>query len=160
MTRNAPPVRLSTPPRIEVRALTDEERAAAYAVADVLVPRSGQNPAATEDPDYAVYLARALAARRDAFAGITRLLGALDASDPARLWTQLRELDETDRDSFQALSAVVVGAWLISPATRDRIGYPGQGPSAYPIDAGTNELTEELLGPVFERGPVGRPTPS
>jgi hypothetical protein len=159
MTSEPTPVRLSAPPRRSIRELTDSELAAARAVADVLVPRHGEDPAATEDPDFGRNLARALSARPDAFDTITALLRDLDISDRASLRSQLRDLDSEDRDRFQALSTVVAGAWLISPSTRDRIGYPGQLPSTYPLDAGTEELSEELLEPVFERGPVGRPTP-
>ncbi|WP_412518190.1 hypothetical protein K8Z49_09240 [Actinomadura madurae] len=153
-------LRLSAPARITPRALTDAELAAARAIADVLVPRAGVHPAATEDPEYDGHLARALAARRDAFETVTAALAEIDTSDPGVLWDQLRAMDEERRDDFQALSAVIVGAWLINPATRERIGYPGQRAVGFPFDAGTEELAGGLLDPVLERGPVGRPAPA
>src|SRR6266498_435604 len=63
MTTNipaGPPPRLSVPPRfVAPRQLTDAEVGTLRAIADVLIPASGNNPAATSEPAFDQWLARA-----------------------------------------------------------------------------------------------------
>lgn len=153
--------RLSVPVRRpHVRPLTDEERATLHRVADVLVPRAGGDPAATESLDFDRHLNTALEARSDAFDVIAALLTtAADTRGPA-LIDLLRALASERRNEFQALSAVVAGAWLLSDSTRDRVGYRGQKSRPAPVYEGTDELADGLLDPVIARGPIYRPTPT
>jgi len=148
---------LSVPPRIAPRALTDSERRSARAVADVLVPRVGEDPAATEDPDFDKHLDRALAARRDIFDAVTAVLREVaSVAEGDDLRAQLKTLDAERPGEFHGLSTVIVGAWLMSPITRAHIGYPGQVPTRFAVDAGVEELADGRLDGVLERGPVGR----
>lgn len=150
--------RLSTPRWPAPRALDATELATVHAIADVLIPRAGDEPAATEDPEFDDWLARALAARADAFESVVKVLASL-AHGGSRLHDRLRGLEKEDFASFQALSAVVAGAWLMSPNTRERIGYPGQRAVSFPVDRGANEVSDGILDPVLERGEFFRPTP-
>ncbi|WP_193241874.1 hypothetical protein [Streptomyces phaeolivaceus] len=153
--------RLSTPRRPKApRPLTDDETRTVRTVADVLVPGTGSRPAATDDPDFAAHLSRALDARVDAFESITRMLAALSGRAAPDVHHALRRLSESEPEAFQALSTVVAGAWLIGPATRERIGYPGQRAAPAPVDRGADEVSDGILDPVLARGPVFRPTPS
>ncbi len=122
-----PTPRLSVPPRFAApRPLTGAELSVLHAVADVLIPAAGDNPAATSEPDFDTWLHRAVDARADAFEDITAFLARLDGAPPQAIDQALRALHAEQPAQFQALSAVVAGAWLLTPAVRARIGYPGQ----------------------------------
>lgn len=158
MSAQGAELRLSTPRRPAPRQLDAAELATIKAVADVLVPRAGGAPAATEDPDFETFLPRALSARADAFDTITDALGHLGSVD-SDLAARLRVLSESDFTTFQALSAVIAGAWLMCPATQERIGYPGQRAVLFQIAQGSDEISEGILEPVLDRGEFFRPTP-
>lgn len=109
-----PPLRLSVPPKLVApRQLTDAEVGTLCAIADVLIPAVGDNPAATSEPDFDQWLARAADARADAFDDITAVLAQLEHAAPDTIDQTLRALHADQPRQFQALSAVVAGAWLL-----------------------------------------------
>ena len=109
-----PPLRLSVPPKLVApRQLTDAEVGTLRAIADVLIPAVGDNPAATSEQDFDQWLARAADARADAFDDITAVLAQLDHAAPDTIDQTLRALHADQPRQFQALSAVVAGAWLL-----------------------------------------------
>lgn len=141
------------------RPLRDSEIQTLRAVADILVPASGDRPGATAEPGFDSALITAATARADAFAAITALLAQWESSDGAQLERQLRVLHDQDPLTFQALSAVIAGAWLILPSVRERIGYPGQHRNPAPIDQAVDELSNGILDAVMERGSIYRRVP-
>src|SRR3954447_5591908 len=62
-------IRLSSPPAADrlPRVLTDPELSGLRRAADVLIPASGTNPAASRAPGYERHLEQALVARLDSF---------------------------------------------------------------------------------------------
>jgi hypothetical protein len=153
-----PPLRLSVPAKFAApRPLTGAEASTLRAIADVLIPASGDNPAATAEPDFDAWLARAVDARADAFGAITAVLARLDGAEPDVIDRELRALHAGQAGQFQALSAVVTGAWLLIPAVRARIGYPGQRRDPARLEEAADEISDGILDPVLARGPVYTP---
>ena len=160
MTASIPagPPRLSVPPKFAApRQLTDAEVGTLRAIADVLIPAFGDNPAATSEPDFDQWLARAADARADAFDDITAVLAQLDRAAPDTIDQTLRALHADQPRQFQALSAVVAGAWLLVPAVRARIGYPGQRRDPARLEEAADQISDGILDPVLARGPIYTP---
>lgn len=148
--------RLSIPaPFRAPRDLTDAEMTALRAIADVLIPagRHGE-PAATDEPGFEATLRIAVDARADAFDALATLLADIDAGNPDALGKLLRDIAQDEPDVFQPTSAIVAGAWLLLPAVRERIGYPGQTRNIAPLDQIVDELSAGILDPVMERGSI------
>lgn len=83
-------------------------------------------------------------------------LGALDTPGLAG---RLRALHAAGDVTFQALSAIVCGAYLTVPEVRTRIGYPGQNHDPAPFDLAADEIMDGILDPVLERGAIYVPAP-
>ena len=132
------------------RPLTAAELATALRVAAVLVPGT------TGVDDYPALLDLALAARRDAFADIVAQLARLDGLGPEDLGAALRRASDAGDPGFGVLSAVLAGAYLLAPAVRERIGYPGQAARPPRFDLAAEQITDGILDPVIERGPIHR----
>jgi hypothetical protein len=148
-------VRLSVPPKfVAPRPLTAAEVATLRAIADVLIPAAGDDPAATAEPEFDRWLARAVDARADAFDAITAVLAQLDGATPEATDEALRTLYAGQSDVFQVVSAVVAGAWLMIPTVRERIGYPGQGGARARLEEAADQISDGILDPVLARGPV------
>ena len=159
MSNNAALPALSVPAAFVLpRSLRSEELLTLRAVADILVPACGESPCATSEHGFDSALVTAVTARADAFAGITAILARWEGVDGAELERRLRVLHDQEPETFQALSAVVAGAWLILPAVRERIGYPGQHRNPAPLDQAVDELSNGLLDSVIERGSIYRTT--
>jgi hypothetical protein len=142
---------LSVPPRRRIpRPLTETECGTLARVADALVPARGDMPAAAAEPGFADSLALALDARSDAFEPICTALAALAATPQRDLFARLHDLSVAEPDTFQALSTVVAGAWLLTPGARERIGYRGLRSDKAGLEDAIDDLTG-LLDPVLER---------
>ena len=150
MSNPSVPPRHSAPPR----PLGDEERRTLLAVAEVLIPDVPGRPAASAAPDYSFWLDRALAARSDAFEEIMELIGRLRDVEPVGLPAELRTISETQPAGFQALSSVLAGAYLMVPAIRRAINYPGKQARPAAFDEAAEEIMSGILDPVIERGPM------
>jgi hypothetical protein len=161
MTSDTPvaaPIRLSVPAKFAApRPLTDAEVGTLRAIADVLIPASGDNTAATAEPDFDACLRRAVDARADAFEAVTGVLARLGGAAPDVIDQALRALHAEQPVPFQALSAVVAGAWLLTPTARARIGYPGQRRDPARLEEAADQLSDGILDPVIARGPVYTP---
>jgi hypothetical protein len=149
VNRSVPPHRKAPP-----RPVTDAERDALVRVADTLIPARGDDAAPSATPDYARHLDRALAARDDAFDAVVAAAARLGALDAAALDAELRALHAAGDATFQALSAVVCGAYLTVPEVRARIAYPGQENRPAPFDLAAEEIMDGILDPVLERGSI------
>jgi hypothetical protein len=149
------PQRLSVPPKFAApRPLTAAEIGTLRAIADVLIPASGDNPSAASEPEFDAWLGRAMDARADAFDAITAILARLDGAAAEVIDQALRALHAEEPRQFQALSAVVAGAWLLVPAVRARIGYPGQRRDPARLEEAADQISDGILDPVIARGPV------
>ena len=158
----AGPARLSVPRAFAApRALTEAEVRALRVIADVLIPAAGSAPgscpAATDEPDFDACLRRAVDARADAFSSITAVLAAVGGASPADVDAAMRSLHGSEPAVFQALSAVIAGAWLLTPTVRARIGYPGQRRDPARFDEAADQLADGILDPVIDRGPIFTP---
>jgi hypothetical protein len=143
---------LSVPRRPRApRRLEDSERRTLVVIADALIPRTGSHPAASSAPDFQNKIDVALDARSDAFSVITARLAVLaDVPDGAMLAT-LEALAGEDPATFQAISTVVAGAWLLTGDTRNRIGYHGPKVDKAGLEEAVDELTSGILDPVLEK---------
>jgi hypothetical protein len=139
------------------RGLAEQERATLARVADALVPASDAAPAASAEPGFWDALAVALDARADAFHDIVGTLEALAPIPADELWRRLQSLDRDRPAAFQALSTVIVGAWLLTPGTRERIGYHGQQSDKAGLEEAADEISSGVLDPVLERDPEEGP---
>jgi hypothetical protein len=160
-TPEAGPMQLSVPRRLTAAAVAPSaaQRATLRQVADLLIPASGENPVATDAPDYDQWLDRCLAARADATSLLLDTLDQLAGLDDAALDSALRQLHAGDGEGrFHLLSSIVAGAYLAGDPIRALIGYPGQGREPARVDEAADELAEGILDPVLERGHIYVPT--
>jgi hypothetical protein len=142
------PVRDTRPPR----EVSDAELATLLKIADCLIPAAGPNPAASAAENYLKYLHLALAARADAFDTVMAGVAALAEVSGGELRAALKELWATDKATFDPLSAIVAGAYFMTPQIMALIGYPGQHRDAAGLEDAANELETGILDPVLERG--------
>jgi hypothetical protein len=140
------PARRSAP-----RPLDESERAVLGAVADVLIPAQGAAPAASGEPGFDEQLRRALDARADAFDAVVAALHRLRPVPADALFARLEALDAQEPDTFQALSTVIAGAWLLTPGVRERIGYSGLRVAKAGLEDAADDLGDGLLDPVLAR---------
>lgn len=151
---------LSTPAPLKApRRLTAEELTTACAVADALIPATATAPSAASESEFAATLATALDARADAFDVITDWLAGAAGLDNAEMTIRLRALHDAEPDVFQPLSAVLAGAWLLTPTVRARIGYRGQRRNPPSLTEAVDQLEDGILDAVMDRGAFFVPTP-
>ena len=147
----APHGPLSVPPRYATpRALTAGETGVLTRVARVLVPAHDGRPGAADDPAFEQMLATAADARADSFAKLQSTIADLAALHEDGLEKGIRDLLARDPGAFQVLSTVVAGAWLLTPAVRDRIGYHGQVRKLADVVEAADQIGSGLLDPVLE----------
>lgn len=142
------PIRDTRPPR----ALGEAELTTLLRIADTLIPAAGPNPKASEAENYTKYLDLALAARDDVFDLVISVLESFADVPDADLRAALKELWATDKATFDPLSAIVAGAYFMTPQIMELIGYPGQHRDTAGLEDAANELDTGILDPVLERG--------
>jgi hypothetical protein len=152
-------VRLSMPVTTKrlPRELTEREFRGLLRTADVLIPASGQNLGASEAPGFGQSLERALVARVEAFELIAAEGDRLSTLTDDEVAADLRRLAATEPITFQSLSTVLAGAYLLLPEVRAAIGYPGQHRNHPQFDEAANEIMDGILDPVIERGSIYTP---
>lgn len=139
------------------RPLDRIEQDTFLAVADALIPAGDGGPQPSSVEKYAEWSERALAARADVFDDV---IGALDRLRDIRgdaLAAALRDANETETGIW-ALMSVAAGAYLMVPAVRRQLGYPGQLPNPAPFDEAAEQIMDGILDPVLERGRIFTPT--
>ena len=146
--------RLSVPPPVPgvPVEVTSGHRDLLVRVADTLLPGTAEDAAPSSLPDYRDHLDTALRARAESVAALLAALERLDAE--AELMPQLKRMHGADQESFDLLSSVVAGAYLLAPSVRQAIGYPGQGSNPAPLALASDQLSDGILDPVIERGPI------
>lgn len=131
------------------RELTQAEIDVCARIVTALCGVSPPRPALTE-PDFTRCLSVALAARCDVMESVLAL--ATSAPDTDVLgW--LRALHDDSPADFQALSAVLGGAYLLMPAVREAIGYGGQRRDPAALDAAAIDLGDGILDRVMDMAP-------
>jgi hypothetical protein len=139
------------PPRTELpRELTPQERAGLTALADALCGPSDRAEPPSRCPEFPDKLDIALATRSESFEGILASVAASAGAADLVVW--LRDLHESDPVAFQAVSAVLGGAYLMVPAVRDAVRYPGQRREPPRLEEAVDEIMDGILDPVLERG--------
>lgn len=136
--------------------LTPGRRKTLARLADVLVPASDGMPSASAVGVADAGVDLVLDSRPDLKDVLARLLDAVEGEAPHAAVARL-EGEAPDPVRFEALLVVVFGAYYMAPEVRRRIGYPGQ--EARPVDVLADlaaYISEGLLDPVVERGPVYR----
>ncbi|MDQ0390939.1 hypothetical protein [Labrys monachus] len=105
--------------------LTEPQRAALRAFADVIAPGTARQPSAADIDLAGAPVDLALAARPDLQPPLAALLDRLDTADPSE---EIRRLEADDRPAFGILMLVVAGAYYMDPRVRAALGYAGQTP--------------------------------
>lgn len=148
---------LSVPPQPTLpRDLSAVELQTLLRAADVLIPAHGAAVAASAEDQFVENLQRTLLARSDAFDAIVAALDTCRDIPAAELLGWFEQLDAEDPGTFQALSTVIAGAWLLTPGVRRRIGYQGLVASRAKHDDAADDISSGLLDPVLDRGNDGR----
>lgn len=136
--------------------LDDALRGRLAEFADLLIAGGAGLPRASDADVQGKWIDRAMAARPD-LAEIVHAVLAIPG-EPASVLAGLREQDHA---TFHQFASTVAGAYLMNPRVRRRLGLPGGAPKpkpAYPDEA-EYYLSDGILDPVIERGPIYRPTP-
>jgi hypothetical protein len=152
-------IRLSMPnaARRLPRDLTGFELRGLLRTADVLIPGTDSDPTASQAPGFESMLERALLARADAFELIAAEGARLEPLTDAELSAELRRLAAEEPETFQPLSTVLAGAYLLIPDVRAAVGYPGQHRKHPQFDEAANEIMDGILDPVIDRGSIYTP---
>lgn len=137
------------------RPLTEIEWVTIELIADALIPMTNAAPAASAETDFRERLVTALDARDDAFDAIVAVLAVFRDVPSTDTYERLRSLDRDNSTTFQALSTVVAGAWLLTPGVRERIGYRGLTSNRAGLEEAADELASGVLDPVIERHRAG-----
>lgn len=136
--------------------LTDEQRADLGGLADVILPHAEGMPAATEVGVHGRLMDQVLNVRDDLAPAIFEAIDRSRALTPRDALVALREADYV---TFSQLVLAVRGAYYMSPEVRQLLGYEGGKARPAPYEASAMELSEGILDPVLERGPIYREVP-
>lgn len=116
--------------------------------AGILLPGDGDSPSAADVTDLDGLLVSAVTAiGREA----ETLYQCLDLLPESPDWDALRLVAQRNPEEFEVLSAVVAGAYFMSPVVLDSIGYPRGERRPAPYDQIVDELESGVLNPVIAR---------
>ena len=136
--------------------LSDPERAAFAAIADILIPAAEGMPAASAMEVQGAMLDRILALRPDLAPPFRRGLAAAAGKPPQEA---AEALNRDDGEAFAAIGLVASAGYYMTPAIRELIGYPGQENRPADPDRTPEYLSDGMLQQVIARGPIFLPTP-
>lgn len=134
----------------------DEDRKVFAAIADLLIPRYGELPAASEVGVHETLLDQVLGFRPDLVEAFQRGLEKCrgkSASDGAN------QLSREDSEAFDAITLIASAGYYMTDAVRAGIGYPGQEKVDYDPFETPDYLTNGLIERVVRRGPVYKDAP-
>ncbi|MHA1159104.1 MAG: hypothetical protein ACTSP2_10240, partial [Alphaproteobacteria bacterium] len=103
--------------------LTDDDRKAFAAIADVLIPESEGMPSASQVAVHDAAIDRVLDLRRDLQEPTLRGLHA-PAGDTAK--QTVEALNRSDPAALKAIGEAAKAAYYMEPKVRELLGYPGQ----------------------------------
>jgi hypothetical protein len=141
----------------EADVLDLHELAQLRAVAGLLLPGSDASPPAESLPDLDLLMASAVRALGPEAAALKAGLAVL----PSDLtWAHLKTFSEADPELFDVISTAAAGAYFMSTAVLESIGYP-TGPRRAPRnDQAADELESGILDPVMNRDSMVRWPPT
>lgn len=124
--------------------------------ADVLIAGGAGLPSASEAGVQGKWIDRTLAARPDLVPIVNEVIGR--PGDPKAELDKIRAQEPILWDAF---THAIAGAYLMVPKVRKGLGLPGNAPKRKPAfpDEADHYLSDGVLDPVIERGPIYRPTP-
>lgn len=138
------------------REVPAEDRATLAGLADVLIPAGEGAPSASEAGVAGVWLDEVLRLRPDLGEPLAAVLAGAGGAEPAAAVARLRAEQPA---SFDALAALVAGAYFLNPDVLRAIGYPGQRRRPIVPEDPPDYERGGLLASVIARGPIYRPTP-
>jgi len=138
------------------REVSAEDRATLAALADVLIPAGQGAPSASEAGAAGPWLDEVLRLRPDLGEPLAAILAAARGAEPA---AAVAGLQAEQPAAFDALAAVVAGAYFLHPEVSRAIGYPGQQRRPIVPEEPPDFEQDGLLASVLARGPIYRPTP-
>lgn len=131
----------------------EEQRARLARLAEELIPEGEGMPSAGAEDVAGTQLDMVLQVRPDLSGPLARAL-ASEVDSPADTW--LQGLERRDPEAHEAVVLAILGGYYLHPAMRERLGYPGQKGEELKTDEYLDYVTEGLLDPVIERGPIYR----
>ncbi|MCP4385197.1 MAG: gluconate 2-dehydrogenase subunit 3 family protein [Hyphomicrobiales bacterium] len=134
-------------------ALTDDDRKALAAIADVLIPEREGMPSASQVGVHDAAIDRVLDLRRDLLQLLLRGLHA-PAGDTAK--QTVEALDSNDPAALKAIGEAAKAAYYMEPRVRALLGYPGQQSRPATADEEGDYLRDGMLQAVMDRGPIYR----
>jgi hypothetical protein len=137
--------------------LGPEERGRLARIADELIPEGEGMPSAAAMDLSGAQLDLIAQARPDLIPSVRRALATDPGSSSALDW--LNRLQREDPEAHDALVLVIVGGYYSHPKVKELLGYPGQVGEPVDADEYLRYVTEGLLDPVIERGPLYREPP-
>jgi hypothetical protein len=141
---------------VSTTSLSETDRAAFGALADLLIPSGESMPSATEAGVAGKWLDQVLAVRPDFGPPLLAVIEAARGADPAGAMARFRASDPA---GFGVLAEVVAGAYFLNPQVRKAIGYGGQQQVPIVPETPPDYEQDGLLASVVGRGPIYRPTP-
>ncbi|MBS1878511.1 MAG: hypothetical protein JST31_03260 [Actinobacteria bacterium] len=142
--------------------LTPAQRQRLDAVADALIPASGEHLSASAADPRGFWLDRILGARPDLVAALAAIVDGLGDGDPE---AALDELHAGDPGAYEQLLFVSHVRYFMNPRVRREVGYPGQVAApqlpgeaeTYLEEAGVDQVIAR--GPIYQRVPDGAGEP-
>lgn len=135
--------------------LSDTEREAYAVLADFLIPEYNGKPSASSVGTHKEMLDEVMRIRPDLKEGFLKALRYCEGKTPSE---GLNALRAEDQSSFDALTAVTTGGYMMTDEARAAIGYPGQEAATYDITEMPEYHTNGMLERVVRRGPIYRDT--
>lgn len=135
------------------RPIDEPLRATFAGLADALLANAAGLPLPSSVDVQHEWLDRVMAARSDLETPLRAILEGAGGRDPSE---EAARLAREDARSYLVLANVVAGSYYMHPSVRAAIRYPGQTPRLPEDDDDDERMTNELLRPVRERGPIYR----
>ena len=136
--------------------LSPDQRAVFAGLADLLIPRHGRMPAATEIGAHAALLDWVLGHRPDIVDDLLRGLAAAQGAEPSEAANRLSQQDPA---AFNAITLAASATYYMAEEVRGLIGYPGQEKAPYDPHETPVYSTNRMIERLVRRGPIYRPTP-
>jgi hypothetical protein len=134
-------------------AFDEQSRAILAGLADALIPAADGLPSASQAGVAGKWLDAVLESRPDLAAPLVALIGKAGGREPGAV---IAEFQASDPGAFGVLAELVPGAYYMNPDVCQLVGYPGQVGLEVDMAWPPDWLTEGLLDPVIERGPIYR----
>jgi hypothetical protein len=136
--------------------ISDEVRAGLAALADVVLPGTDRLPSGTVVGAHLDLLDRVLAADPKLVAPVVALgQRAADTGCPP-----IEALPTWAPQDCETVVFALTAAYYLSAEVKRALYYPGLGPRPIALASPDEICSEDLLGPVRDRGPVFVPAPS